>query len=186
MKHFKYYRIQQIHTKTHHQHHLKTLQTHSGTPQNTSNRYKHQQETFQNTSHRIEMIDKLINYIDTAITSMQSIHMKPRRDEAVQILHSHRNAYENTSPATPQNAMTTDASCDFDIESVLTCVENEPAYPLRHIRQQRKQAYNTMQRQYKTNANMHSHTLTVCTYSPRAGGTFELPLSSLPEHFVSA
>ena len=186
MKHFKYYRIQQIHTKTHHQQHLKTHQTQSGTIQNTSNRHKNQQETFQNTSHRIEMIDKLINYIDTAITSMQSIHMKPKRDEALQILLSHRNAYENTSPTTPQNAMTTNASCNFNIENVLTCADNEPAYLLRHIRQQRKQAYNTMQRQFKTNANMHSHTLTVCTYSPRAGGTFELPLSSLPEHFVSA
>lgn len=61
MKHLKCYRFQSKPTKTHHQAHLKTPQKHTGTPQNTSNHYKHQPETLQNTSNRIEMLDFVAN-----------------------------------------------------------------------------------------------------------------------------
>ena len=76
------------------------------------------------------MLDFVTDYIATPFGPLQKLHRTM----------THNCKYHETRSF--NKAMTTDASCDSYIEYVLTCVENEPAWMPRHIRQQCKHVDN--------------------------------------------
>ena len=190
MKHIKSYRCQWKRTKTHPRKHLTAPQKPTGTLQHTSNHYRSQAETIQSTSDHCKNNRKPVwntsslkeskanAWQHTTGSTSRHFKNKPEHFKTLQsIIETKRKHFKTFQIITK----TLGNLCE-----ALQSLRNPKGNVWKHTTRSISQHFKNKPEHIKNSFKTYTRTRTVWTYYPLAGCTFELPLPSLPEHFVPA